>query len=75
MLYQGHIDYIDEINDWHIPIFPVNGDMIAKLGVPKGPIFSKIIYEVKEIWKNEYNFNADEKTLLDRALVIFKQFK
>jgi hypothetical protein len=75
LLYQGHDDFIKSITEWTIPLFPIHGDMIAKIGVPKGPLFSKIINDLKEIWKNEFNFCVDKSVLLERASELYKQLK
>ena len=64
LLYQGHHEYIEQLEQWSIPNFPVNGEMLSKTGIPKGPIFSHILNELREIWKNTYNFNCNEENLL-----------
>jgi tRNA nucleotidyltransferase (CCA-adding enzyme) len=74
LLYKGNFKLIDKLLEWKVPLFPIHGDQIAKLGVPKGPIFSKIINELKEFWKNDLNFNTNNiEILLDRANTIYKQ--
>ena len=75
LLYQGQSELVENILAWNIPAFPIHGDMIANLGVPKGPLFSKIINELKEMWKNELNFNNNQQVLIDRAIQIYSQSK
>ena len=64
LLYQGHHEFIEQLEAWNIPVFPVHGEMLMSRGVQKGPAFAKILNELKEVWKNKFNFNADANCLL-----------
>ncbi len=66
LLYKGHSAYIKDLESWPVPIFPLNGDKLVQHGLVKGPIFSKILSDLKDIWKYEFDFETDEKTLLNR---------
>jgi tRNA nucleotidyltransferase (CCA-adding enzyme) len=68
LYYQGHKDYIEFFNNYDIPVFPINGDLlIAEKGLSRGPIIAEILNALKEIWKNENNFNSDKNCLLKVA--------
>jgi tRNA nucleotidyltransferase (CCA-adding enzyme) len=61
--YLNKLEYIDYLDKWEIPNFPITGDMLINRGIPKGPVFSKILNSLKEMWKNEYNFDTSQKTI------------
>lgn len=64
--YQGKHDHAQEINTWCIPVFPITGGHLKKLGVKPGPEFGKILGKLKEIWKESY-YTASEADLLEKA--------
>lgn len=68
--YQGRHDRAQEIDAWCIPVFPITGGHLKKLGVKPGPEFGKMLTKLKEVWKDGY-FTASESDLLEKA----KMFK
>ncbi len=41
--YRNEQEYIPCLEVWPIPIFPITGEHLEKMNVPKGPIYSKVI--------------------------------
>lgn len=66
--YQGRHELAQEIDIWQIPVFPITGGHLKKLGVKPGPEFGKKLGKLKEIWKDSY-YKASEGDLLDKAKV------
>ena len=64
--YQGRHDLAQDITAWCIPVFPVTGAHLKKLGVKPGPEFGKMLGKLKELWKDSY-YTANEEDLLDKA--------
>ncbi|CAH3126598.1 unnamed protein product [Pocillopora meandrina] len=64
--YLGRHDHAQEINTWCIPVFPITGRHLKKLGVKPGPEFGKMLGKLKEIWKESY-YTASEADLLEKA--------
>ena len=60
--YINKLDLIEYFDNWDIPIIPVTGDMLVERNVKKGPLFSKILNTIKEIWKNEFKMDTSEDT-------------
>lgn len=60
--YLNRLDLIEYFNSWEIPIFPITGDMLIGKNVKKGPLFSKVLNTLKEMWKNEFEMNTSEDT-------------
>lgn len=61
--YVNRLEYVEQLRDWKIPIFPITGDMLENLKIPKGPIYSKILQNLKESWKNEFDLDTSEETV------------
>jgi hypothetical protein len=61
--YLNKLEYIEYLDKWEIPNFPISGDLLINLNIPKGPVFSRILNTLKENWKNEYNFDTSQKTI------------
>ncbi|RNA23117.1 CCA tRNA nucleotidyltransferase mitochondrial [Brachionus plicatilis] len=61
--YVNRLEYIEHLRDWQVPIFPITGDILENLKIPKGPIYSKILFSLKESWKNEFNLDTSEETV------------
>ena len=64
-------DEIGLIRDWAIPVFPVSGADLKKLGVAEGPSMGEILKAVEEWWV-EWDFQQDRAQCLDRAREILK---
>ncbi|XP_068233160.1 CCA tRNA nucleotidyltransferase 1, mitochondrial [Palaemon carinicauda] len=58
--YAGKVDFQSQLNDWEIPKFPVNGNMISEKGVPR----KKIKYAMSDLiceWKkSSFTLSSDE---------------
>ena len=61
--YLNKLEYIPYLEAWVIPIFPITGEHLEKKNVKKGPLFSKILHSLKETWKNDLNFQTDDKSI------------
>jgi hypothetical protein len=61
--YLNKLEYIPCLEIWPIPIFPITGEHLERKSVTKGPLYSKILNSLKEIWKNEFNFDVKETTI------------
>ncbi len=66
LLYNGHWTLIKDLDAWPVPNFPLTGDRLIQYGLEKGPIFARILSDLRDIWKHEFNFDSDEATLLKR---------
>ncbi|XP_042892402.1 CCA tRNA nucleotidyltransferase 1, mitochondrial-like isoform X1 [Penaeus japonicus] len=61
--YAGRVDFLENLKNWEIPRFPVNGNMIAERGVPRKQ--TKLANrDILEEWKkSDYSLGSEE--LLD----------
>jgi poly(A) polymerase len=50
--------FLASANEWQRPIFPLSGDDVMALGIPKGPAVGQVLAEV-ESWWIENGFTAD----------------
>ncbi|XP_068745280.1 CCA tRNA nucleotidyltransferase 1, mitochondrial-like [Montipora capricornis] len=69
--YQGQHELAEQINTWNIPVFPITGGHLKKLGLKPGPEFGKRLGKLKELWKDSY-FTISEEDLLDKAKSMLK---
>lgn len=68
LYYQGQIGCIEFFRNYETPVFPIHGDiLITEKGLPRGPIIAEILNKLKDIWKNDYDFNIDKNSLLKLA--------
>jgi hypothetical protein len=61
--YIDKLDYFCLLETWPIPVFPITGEHLTSKNVPKGPIYSKILNSLKNIWKDDFNFNCEHETI------------
>ena len=61
--YLNKLEYSNYLEAWSIPIFPITGDMLNARNVPKGPLFAKILSNLKDSWKNEFNLSTSQETV------------
>ena len=61
--YINKMEYFCLLEIWPIPVFPITGDNLESKNVPKGPIYSKILNSLKNIWRDECNFSCDQETI------------
>lgn len=64
--YQGRHNLAQEINNWDVPVFPITGAHLKKLGVKPGPEFGKMLGKLKELWRDSY-YTANEEDLLEKC--------
>ena len=69
--FQGRHELANEMSMWCIPVFPITGGHLKKLGFKPGPEFGKKLGKLKELWKDSY-FTASEEDLLDKAKQMLK---
>lgn len=61
--YLNRLEYMPVLETWSVPVFPITGDHLASKNVPKGPIYTKVLNSLKEIWKYEYDFSTSEESV------------
>jgi hypothetical protein len=61
--YINATDLIQTLSEWPVPVFPINGKIIATKKIPKGPAYTRILNELKEIWKNEFDLDTSQATI------------
>ena len=64
---------LEQFQQWTLPKFPVSGIKLIEMGVPRGPIFSKELNRLKDIWRQS-RFEKTEDELLQH-LKQYKQVK
>lgn len=57
------MELIEYFENWSIPLFPITGEMLIQRNIQKGPIFTKILNELRNLWKFEYHLNINEETI------------
>lgn len=58
--YKGQYHLIDDLENWKIPPFPVNGTMIRP-HVPKSKLIGRVLGVLQEIWvENDFKLNEEE---------------
>lgn len=69
--YVGRVDFLENLKNWEIPRFPVNGNMVGERGVPRKQ--TKVaLRDILEEWKKS-DFALGSEELLDRLDV--KQYQ
>lgn len=53
-------------DDWHVPVFPVNGSALMELGAAPGPVMGTILRKLECEWLQS-DFKLDYETLLLKA--------
>ena len=62
--YLNYRDVLKRFQDYVPPKFPVTGHQLIEKGVPKGPLFAKLLAELRHKWK-ESSYTMTEEELLD----------
>ena len=57
---------LTDIREWVIPVLPVNGDDLQKIGVAQGPRLGTILAEIEDWWIKE-GFQPDREACLEKA--------
>ena len=65
--YAGLGEMATQLQRWQVPICPINGGHLKKVGIKPGPQFGKILKELTEKWKESY-FTLSEEELIQIAL-------
>jgi tRNA nucleotidyltransferase/poly(A) polymerase len=63
--YVDRYEYKQVLDLWQIPLFPITGNMLIERNVKKGPTFSNILNNLKNMWKDDFKYNCDEKTIIE----------
>ena len=61
--YLNRLEIIEFFENWPIPLFPITGEMLIQENVKKGPIFTKILNELRDLWKFEFHLDTSEETV------------
>lgn len=65
LLYRGLEGIAEELSTWPVPQFPVSGNDLKSVGVKPGPLFGKILHELKELWLGSY-YTLGKAELLEK---------
>jgi hypothetical protein len=66
--YINKLEYFCLLETWPIPVFPITGEHLESKNVPKGPIYSKILNSLKNIWRDECNFSCEPEAIENLSL-------
>lgn len=66
LYYKGKSELVNDITGWQIAQFPVNGNDLKQYNVKPGPNFGKILYHLKEAWKESY-YTLSRQELLEKV--------
>ena len=72
--YINKTEYAKCLEDWAIPVFPITGDHLAERNIAKGPMYSRILGELKVMWKEELSFGTDTEAM-NKMLVKLDEMK
>lgn len=61
--YLNKCEFIEYFENWQIPLFPITGEILIQKNVKKGPIFTKILNELRDLWKFEFHLDTSEETV------------
>ena len=61
--YLNRLEIIGFFENWPIPLFPITGEMLIQKNVKKGPIFTKILNELRDLWKFEFHLDTSDETV------------
>jgi hypothetical protein len=56
-------ELIEPLTEWPVPVFPINGKIIANKKIPKGPAYTRILNELRELWKEVYDLDTSQATV------------
>ena len=66
LYYKGNNDLVQDIKEWQVPAFPVNGNDLKQYNIKPGPNFGKILNRLKESWKESY-YTLSREELLEKV--------
>ncbi|KAG5677811.1 hypothetical protein PVAND_007538 [Polypedilum vanderplanki] len=59
--YHCNKETYENVNNWKIPYFPVNGTMLKENNCPAGKFMGHVMIKLKTIWaNNDFNMSAEE---------------
>jgi hypothetical protein len=67
LISRGLFDFVDVLEQWEVPKFPINGSVVAKAVKDRRLPSNKtkdILESIKSEWAND-NYNPDENKLLE----------
>ena len=70
--YCGNGDLCKALDEWNLPQFPIEGQDMMAIGVPRGKKFGIILNKLKQEWV-ESDFQKSKSDLLDMASYLTKQ--
>lgn len=71
--YRGAMKILDELEQWKIPKFPINGYMM-KERVPNHKLFSQVLIKLRHIWIDE-DFKLTDEQLLEHVPSILSELE
>ncbi|GAB1867271.1 tRNA-nucleotidyltransferase 1, mitochondrial [Camponotus japonicus] len=71
--YRGAMELLDEVEQWKIPKFPINGNMM-KEHVPNPKIIGLVLKKLKQIWIDE-DFKLTSEHLLEHVPSILSELE
>nr|XP_033781752.1 CCA tRNA nucleotidyltransferase 1, mitochondrial [Geotrypetes seraphini]XP_033781753.1 CCA tRNA nucleotidyltransferase 1, mitochondrial [Geotrypetes seraphini] len=69
--YQGEQRFLQEMELWSIPRFPVNGHDLRRMGISSGKEIGSMLQELRAQWKKS-GFKMDKEELLDNLAKTLK---
>ena len=70
--YRGEEELLGEFQRWTPPRFPITGHDLFSRNVPKGPVFSKTLNDLRQMWK-ESDYQMSKEELVDRIEEVVKR--
>ena len=70
--YRGEEELLGEFRRWTPPRFPITGHDLFSRNVPKGPVFSKTLNDLRQMWK-ESDYQMSKEELVDRIEEVVKR--
>ena len=70
--YRGEEKLLGEFQCWTPPRFPITGHDLFSRNVPKGPVFSKTLNDLRQMWK-ESDYQMSKEELVDRIEEVVKR--
>ncbi|XP_046402301.1 CCA tRNA nucleotidyltransferase 1, mitochondrial [Ischnura elegans] len=59
--YKGNIPTLEEFDQWKLPKFPINGNILLEKGVPGGKKMGPVLTKLKEYWiENDFKTSPEE---------------
>lgn len=59
--YQGEDELLSELQRWTVPLFPISGHDLRKMGITSGKEIGAILQKLRDIWKkSRYEMDKDE---------------